>query len=319
MAETPFSSRDLRDALSAFATGVTIVTASDESGKPVGMTASSFNSVSMDPPLILWSVTKSALSASVFRSAAHFAVHILASDQVDLSNRFAKTGEDKFAGTAYTNDDNHVPILEHCACRFDCSAWAEYEGGDHWIIVGQIEQITRSNTEALVFSGGAYSTANPLRNIRPTAASGQISHSLPIDGLLIYNLSRAYRQMAAHFHKAVRDSGLSVPEWRLLASLHGGACHNLPDLATRTFIDPESLSDMVTSMEENGLCIVTDSNGELEVAGTSAGHDRVEHLIKLGQKQDALALDGADDNALSDLIKLLHRVVLNTDDSIQKV
>ncbi len=310
MEDAPFSSRDLRDALSTFATGVTIVTSVDGSDAPIGMTASSFNSVSMDPPLILWSVTKSALSALAFKQATHFAVHILSSDQVALSNRFAKTGEDKFSGTDYTTNQHGVPLLSHCACRFDCSTWATYEGGDHWIIVGRVEAITRANTESLVFSAGAYSTASPLRNIQPGTDTVD-SRSHPIDGLLIYNLSRAYRQMSGHFHSVVRDSGLTVPDWRLLASLHGRASRNLPELAERTFIDIESLTDMLQGMEENGLCKVTRVDGQLQVEGTNAGHDRVEHLIKLGRQHDELALQGTDDNALPELISLLRRIVVN--------
>ena len=92
MVEPAFSPQSFREALGQFATGVTIVTARGPEGEPVGMTASSFNSVSIDPPLVLWSVTKSALSAEAFRTAEHYAIHVLATDQTDLSNRFARRG-----------------------------------------------------------------------------------------------------------------------------------------------------------------------------------------------------------------------------------
>jgi 3-hydroxy-9,10-secoandrosta-1,3,5(10)-triene-9,17-dione monooxygenase reductase component len=91
MSQSAIDTRALRDALSSFATGVTIVTTADVTGEPIGMTASSFNSVSMEPPLILWSVTKTALSAPVFQNAKHFAVHVLAANQMSLSNRFARS------------------------------------------------------------------------------------------------------------------------------------------------------------------------------------------------------------------------------------
>lgn len=310
MDDTAFTSRDLRDALSTFATGVTIITAADHHGEPVGMTASSFNSVSMEPPLILWSVTKSALSAETFRTAKHFAVHVLSSDQVGLSNRFASSGSDKFADTAYSKDTNGVPHIVGCASRLECSGWACYEGGDHWIIVGRVEKIQKENTEGLVFSGGTYATANPLR---PATTSDRVSNDSdtgPIDNLLIYNLSRAYRQMADQFHDAVRNSGLTIPEWRILASLHGEMTHDLSELAARTFIDPVSLADMVQSMEEQGLCSTTAETPQ--VTGTPAGHERVEHLFALGAKQDIEAIKGAGDDARQQLVTLLQQVISNT-------
>ena len=233
---TNFDTREFRFALSGFATGVTIVTAVSKTGEKVGMTASSFNSVSMEPPLILWSVTKAAMSAPVFRDAQNFAVHVLSSDQVELSNRFAKSGMDKFADTDYVTDEYGVPILRGCVARFDCTTWAVHEGGDHWVIFGQVQGIERENKEGLVFSDGSYATANPVRQLKAVEA-GAVDNESPIDNLLIYNLARAYRQMSSQFHDSVRDSGLSIPAWRILASLYGGVTRTLPDLEARTFLD----------------------------------------------------------------------------------
>ncbi len=309
-----FTSRELRDALSTFATGVTIVTAADPRGDPAGMTASSFNSVSMEPPLILWSVTKNALSAEIFRTAKHFAVHVLSSNQVKLSNLFASSGADKFSDTPYFRDQNDVPVIPGTASRFDCSAWACYEGGDHWIIVGRVENIQRENTESLVFSGGSYATASTLR---PPSSNDTVTldgAGGPIDELLIYNLSRAYHQMADQFHHAVRNSGLTIPEWRILASLHGKMSHSLSELAARTFIDPVSLADMLLSMQEQDLCKATGEPPQIQVTGTAAGHERVEHLFELGTKQDMTAISGAGDNAREKLVALLQHVIVNTND-----
>ncbi len=153
-----FTTQDIRKALSQFATGVTIVTARDAQGQKVGMTASSFNSVSMDPPLILWSVTKKALSAQAFKDAENFSVHILSADQRELSDQFARSGKDKFSGVEYSTDDNNVPLLSGALVRFDCTTWAVYEGGDHWIIVGRIKDLTMTDGEGLVFCNGYYTT-----------------------------------------------------------------------------------------------------------------------------------------------------------------
>ncbi len=141
-----FDPREFRDALSSFATGVTIVTARDDADRPVGMTCSSFNSVSMAPPLILWSVTKTARSADAFITADHFAVHVLAFDQTEVSNRFARSGADKFGETQHAFDQNNVPIISDTASRFDCKQYAVYDGGDHWIIFFDLVQICARQT-----------------------------------------------------------------------------------------------------------------------------------------------------------------------------
>lgn len=154
--------RELRNALSTFATGVTIVTCKDADGKPVGATASSFNSVSMDPPLILWSVTKSINSANAFINAKEFVINVLASDQVELSNGFARSGEDKFAGTDTEEGVGGVPMLKDCVTRFQCKAWATYDGGDHEIIVGEVVAMDSSDKEGLVFYRGGYAKAKRL-------------------------------------------------------------------------------------------------------------------------------------------------------------
>lgn len=157
------SKRDLRDALGSFATGVTIITAWDESDDaPVGVTASSFNSVSLDPPLVLWSIGKSARSAAVLTSNERFAIHVLNSKQSELASRFAKSGTDKFGPTDYARDAEGVPILAGVASRFDCALEAVHEGGDHFIIIGRVMNIEHDGGEPLVFHAGGFSTAVPL-------------------------------------------------------------------------------------------------------------------------------------------------------------
>lgn len=153
------SQTQFRAALSRFATGVTVVTARDQTGLPIGMTASSFNSVSMDPPLVLWSVTKSAFSAVAFKSADFFAIHVLAVNQTEISNKFATAGADKFVNTDFKTDSNNVPVIPSVACRFDCKSWSVYDGGDHWIIVGQVLGVEKSNLQALLFADGEYAVS----------------------------------------------------------------------------------------------------------------------------------------------------------------
>lgn len=162
-----FDQKAFRNALGSFATGVTIMTAQGVDGEAIGMTASSFNSVSLDPPLILWSVNNASASAQAFISAKHFCVNILSSDQSDLSNKFAKSGEDKFNGVSYTQGIGGSRKLSGAICHLECSTWAVYDGGDHSIMVGKVEAFEAmkidENKTGLVFANGGYATAQPLK------------------------------------------------------------------------------------------------------------------------------------------------------------
>lgn len=312
----PFDTREMRDVLSSFSTGVTIVTTSDARGAPVGMTASSFNSVSMEPPLILWSVAKSALSADAFRKASHFAVHVLAVDQVDLSNRFAKSGADKFSGTDYRTDANGVPVLEGPAGRFDCRTWQVYEGGDHWIIVGEVEGVARENRDGLVFSAGTYATATPIRAaVRKLEPEPDLPN--PLDDLLLYHLARANRQMGQNFHAAVRAAGLTVPEWRVLANLRPDAGTDMDVLGTLTFIDPDLLSDLLQSMQLNGYCTLEPSGAGWRVRGTEKGRRKVSQMIALATELESQAVGDLGPDGQRKLLEMLRIIVANTqtDDS----
>lgn len=147
-----------RQALSHFATGVTVVTTRDAAGQPIGVTASSFNSVSLEPPLVLWSIGRNAYSYPVFAETQHFAVHVLAEHQQEWSNRFGRAGEDKFGGLNWCDGIAALPLLEGCPVRFECSVEHRYEGGDHMILVGRVLRVTEADCAAapLLFHRGRY-------------------------------------------------------------------------------------------------------------------------------------------------------------------
>ena len=154
--------KTFRAALSSFATGVTVVTTQDKAGQAVGMTASSFNSLSLNPPLILWSVTKTTGSAQAFVECAHFCINVLGADQAALSDHFARSGTDKFTTVPTENGLGNCQKINGAAAHFECRMWAIYEGGDHWIVVGQVERFTTTNRDGLVFARGRYALARPL-------------------------------------------------------------------------------------------------------------------------------------------------------------
>lgn len=146
----------LRTALGQYATGVTVVTTLDAEGRPVGLTVNSFASVSLDPPLVLWSLAASSACMQAFKSCAHFAVNVLAVDQVEVSNHFALAGYDKFAEVVWTPGLGGVPLLDDCCARFECGSHSYHSGGDHTIFIGRIERFERFERPPLVFHGGRY-------------------------------------------------------------------------------------------------------------------------------------------------------------------
>ena len=158
-----FSTSEFRAALGMFATGVTIVTAHDAAGLPIGITANSFNSVSLAPPLVLWSLSRLAGSMPTFEGGSHYAINILSAGQRALAERFSKKSVDRFAGVEFRVGTCGAPVLEGSAAVFECFNRSRYEEGDHVIFVGQVEHCTRKKgATPLIFHGGRYFTELPL-------------------------------------------------------------------------------------------------------------------------------------------------------------
>jgi flavin reductase (DIM6/NTAB) family NADH-FMN oxidoreductase RutF len=158
-----FAADDFRAALAMFATGVTIVTARDGAGLPVGLTANSFNSVSIEPPLVLWSLSRQAGSMPAFARGSHYAINILSAGQHALAERFASHGVDRFEGVAFHSGVAGAPVLDGAAAVFECFNRSRYEEGDHVIFVGEVERCARrEGAQPLIFHGGRYFTELPL-------------------------------------------------------------------------------------------------------------------------------------------------------------
>lgn len=161
--EQPLTASRFRAALGLFATGVTIVTARSAQGLPIGLTVNSFNSVSLVPPLVLWSLGTQASSMPAFDKAAHYAIHVLAVNQKHLAEIFASKAADRFAGLEWTINAQGVPILPGCAAVFECQAKSRYPEGDHVIFVGQVLHCAHEASRApLLFHGGKFYTEHPL-------------------------------------------------------------------------------------------------------------------------------------------------------------
>jgi 3-hydroxy-9,10-secoandrosta-1,3,5(10)-triene-9,17-dione monooxygenase reductase component len=148
--------RTLRHALGEFATGVTIVTALRADGTPAGVTINSFASVSLEPPLVLWSLGLQASVLTVFEGCRHYAVNVLAADQTEYSQRFAQSQGDPFAGIDLESGASGTPMLPGCCAWFECRNQMRHAGGDHLIFVGHVENFRRQDKPPLIFHRGLY-------------------------------------------------------------------------------------------------------------------------------------------------------------------
>jgi len=160
-----FGREDFENALGCFATGVTVVTTRASNGDPVGVTANSFNSVSLNPPLVLFSLARSAYSLGALQDHRRFAVNILGEDQSDLAQRFAATSSDKWRGVEHsTGQHSDCPVLPGCVASFECQVRNAYDGGSHLIVVGEVLDFhARADAKPLMYYRGAYENLAPDR------------------------------------------------------------------------------------------------------------------------------------------------------------
>ncbi len=153
----PFSqiaAAEFRKTLGCFATGVAVITTTTDRGEPIGVTVNSFSSVSLEPPLVLWSLARQAWSLPHFRSARGFAVNILASEQEDVCRTFSRNVDDRFAEVEWERGIDGLPLLANTVATLQCQHWAQYDGGDHEIFVGEVLDCRNAGLDPLIFCRG---------------------------------------------------------------------------------------------------------------------------------------------------------------------
>lgn len=150
-------SHDLRECLGRYATGVTVVTCRGSEG-PCGITANSFSSVSLEPPLVLWNIAKVTNSLQAYLDAEHFAINVLAAGQHELSSHFAQSDHTVFNGIEYETSARGVPLLPESLACFECRTHQVHDCGDHYIIVGEVENYRSDEKQPLLFYEGKYVT-----------------------------------------------------------------------------------------------------------------------------------------------------------------
>lgn len=278
-----FDPRAFRRALGNFATGVTVVTAATECGKRVGVTANSFNSVSLDPPLILWSLDKRSSSHVVFEQASHFAVNILAADQVDLSNHFARTKEDRFAEIAYEPGEGGAPVFADCAARFHCEKYRQVDGGDHWIMLGKVVAFDDFGRAPLLYHQGAYSMVLPhTRMTQRDPAERPNSHFQGrLRDNLYYLMTQAVRSYQAHYQPRQLATGLRTSEARMLMVLENDAGLDQSELLREVAMPQREVEEAIANLARKGL--VAQEEGRVRL--TVAGIDQTEALWSIAREE----------------------------------
>ena len=213
--------RQFRAALGTFTTGVTIVTTRSPAGEDIGLTANSFNSVSLDPPMVLWSLARKSLSLPAFLESGYFAVHVLAAAQEDLSVTFATRGADKFAGLTVARGAGGIPLIPGCSALFQCKTAFNYEGGDHVIFVGEVQEFEHFNRSPLVFHSGRYAVAveKPAATPTPPNRDDTEPDSSFSQDFLIYLLERAHFQLFLSLRRDLERHHLSEDQWFVLSIL----------------------------------------------------------------------------------------------------
>ncbi|MBO9696734.1 MAG: flavin reductase [Sphingopyxis sp.] len=310
---TQADSTAFRNALGSFATGVTIVTTRDAAGQDCGLTANSFNSVSLDPPMVLWSLARSSMSMDAFRGADHFAVHILAADQEPLSNGFAKRGADKFAGLAPERGAGGVPLLTGCAARFQCRTAYQYEGGDHIIFVGEVIAFDHDDRAPLLFHGGRYALA--ARKAAALTAGNDIDGDAPGrfgEDFLGYLIGRAHFQLYGRMQASLAQHRLDATDHFALSILgiqDGRTAQEIADMIG--FTGARLTDDHAHSLAERGIVRRETPGGRLWL--TDAGRRTLIELAAAAKAAEEDALGAFDDNETALLKHLLKHVIHSTD------
>jgi len=307
--------RSLRGALGAFATGVTIITVVDADGRDVGLTANSFNSVSLDPPMVLWSLAKTSLSLAAFKQAHYFAVHVLSAEQEQLSNRFATRGADKFAGLELERGLGDTPLLRGCAARFQCRTAFAYDGGDHEIFVGEVLQFDDFKRPPLVFQGGKYALAIKKPAVRGAvvadASESDANFTMDYLGQL---LGVAHAQIRVRLRPALQARGLDETDYSVLSLLIIADHREVAEVAGLMQIAGKQLDDpKVQQLQQKDLITtLVDESGCTRLSLRPAGRQIIIELMAAAKAAEADTELGLDYSESQMLKHLLRRVIRNT-------
>lgn len=296
-----------RRALGNFATGVTIITACAPDGTMVGVTASSFNSLSMDPPLILWSSMKEARSCEIFEASSHFAVNILASDQMEMSNHFARQQMDKFAGVEWEPGIGGAPLFPNCAGRFQCELYDKLDGGDHWIFVGRVVAFDDYGRAPLCFHQGSYAMVfdHPDTFAKSTEGAAADVDRGRMRNHAFFLMLRAVQRYQDRYQPKLEGLGVSLLEARTLLVLHDLKDQSADELQVYLNAPVAEASAALASLEDRGLV----ANGGVGYNLTDAGQDKATQCWSIAEAHADETFEGFSQDEVDTFNAVLRKLI----------
>lgn len=285
-----WDSRSFRRALGNFATGIIVVTAQDEYGNKVGMTANSFTSVSLDPPMLLWCIDKRANSHTVFSKAKYFAVNILAADQIQISNNFARPKEDRFDGIHYVEGIGRSLLIKDVAAQFECELLEEIDAGDHIILLGKVLSFNDFGRAPLLYHQGAYSAILPHPSLRKkmdeiqSVSASDINKKLSTN--IYYLLLQAIRAYENDYYPKQLASGLRSSEARILLVLAANLAKNKAQMVKEAAIPMREIDQALEILLRKNLLEIKND----EVSLTEKGQEQALSLFDLAEAHQAEVL-----------------------------
>ena len=310
----PDEARSFRNALGAFATGVTVVTTRSADGADVGLTANSFNSVSLDPPMVLWSLSKSSRALPIFAGSRHFIVHVLAADQEVLSSRFARHSPDKFAGLDIERSPDGSPMLREYSARFQCRTEFQYEGGDHVIFVGRVETFDHTDRKPLVFHGGQYALTVNKAKQEPAEVDAEPTSSFSRD-FLVYLLGQAHHQIFVAIRRELDERGLSEDQWFVLSLLGVSDQRTLAELdRTLANTGKRVTFNLLAGLAAADLVLLSGTHDpQVRAKLTDKGRATVIELVSMAKAAESAAERNLDQTEIHVLKRALRTLIRDTD------
>jgi len=297
--------RAFRQCLGQFATGVTIMT-TETGGVRAGVTANSFSSVSLDPPLILWSISKTSRSFQAFADARRFTVNVLGQDQIDLSQVFSSSEADKFAKVNWSIGKHGSPVLEGVNALLECDREAAYEGGDHLIIVGRVLRFATFEGEPLIFAQGRYGVAESHPSLRSLPEAAGEATSNAAEDSLITMLFRTYHYVSQNFEEHRRAEGLTQAQARILAALYDAPEQTTDDLARTIYLGKRDTEDAVADLAERSFVMI---GPDRTAVLSSAGRKRRQAMLARASEFEEEQLAGLTKEEIMKAKKFLSRLI----------
>lgn len=304
-----FDPRAFRRALGNFATGVTIVTAQGPTGDKAGVTASSFNSVSLDPPLVLWSCSKASHSSAIFEAASHFAVNILAADQAEMSNHFARQQDDKFAQIEWQPGIGGAPLFADCSGRFQCETYQKIDGGDHWIFIGKVVAFDDNGRPPLCFHQGAYSMvfSHPGSMTRSNDGLSNSETEGRAANHTFFLMLRAVRAYQDRYQPKLEALDLTLIESRSLLVMNDLEGLSAAQLMSHLNAPIAEVTEALMTLRDRGLIVSEGSGYRL----TESGQGKSDQCWDLAYAHAEETFESFDDAKVDDFKDVLRLIIKN--------